>query len=445
MPALFLDFPGAAPLRCDFYDVISAKVADSYLGVIRAHCDRLGIASSGHVLAEDWLHQHAMAEGDLYRTLRRLHIPGVDMLVGKPETIMTTQLLTIPKMASSVAHVTGAPATMIEHWDFCERHGWLGPWPLSMEERVATLSLLFALGVDTMISYMPFNRVGSPIDARLTPRVARQYEPLGPEYRDWTDCTGRLAQLLRGGAHVCDIAVYYPIEGVHAVLLPSAAGRPSPREALPAVKAVEDTYVDTCRTLLAAQRDFDLIDDEVFDDALFEDGCIKLVDESYRVLVLTHTPVIPLSVLRGILSFAQAGGLLVLVGPAPEGPAERRAGKEFERLWRRLPAENVLCATTCEELPSLLAERIAPDVLLAPAVPQIVALHRRHSDRDTYLLVNTCGDAFDFKARFAARGEVRLFYPLSGMVSPIEPQQGAYPLRLGGYENVAVVLSEDYG
>ena len=30
-----------------------------------------------------------------------------------------------------------------------------------------------------------------------------------------------LAQLVRGGAHVCDVAVYYPIEGIHASLLPS--------------------------------------------------------------------------------------------------------------------------------------------------------------------------------------------------------------------------------
>lgn len=441
LPALFLDFPGAGTLRCDFYDVLSAKAADSYLGVIRRHCDRLGIASAGHMVAEDWLHQHVMAEGDLYRTLRRFHIPGVDMLVGKPETIMASQLLTIPKLASSVAHVTGASGAMIEHWDFCERHGWLDPWPLSMEERIATLSLLFALGIDIMVSYMPFTPLGSPLDARLRPRVPRPYEPLGPEYRAWTDCAGRLAQLLRGGTHVCDIALYYPIEGVHAAFVPSAAGQPCPRDAIPAIRASEDTYVDTCRTLLNAQRDFDLIDDEAFDDARFEGGRLDIADERYHVLILTHTPVIPLKVLRGMLSFTQAGGLLMLAGPPPEGPAEQDAQDEFERLWRRLPPENVLHAATCAAIPSLLAERVAPDLVLEPAVPHVVALHKRHPGRDTYLLVNTCGDALDFRAYFAAQGDALRLDPTTGAVTPLESRGRTFAISLKGYESVAVVFA----
>ena len=441
LPALFLDFPGARQLRCDFYDVVSQKVADSYMGVIRKHCEDLDILSSGHVFAEDWLHQHALFEGDLYGNLRRFHIPGVDMLVGKPETIMASQLLMIPKMASSVSHAIGAPSAMIEHFDYCERHGWIEPWPLSMEERIATLALLFALGVETIVSYMPFHELGSPIDARLKPRVPRDNEPLGPEYRDWTDCAGRLAQLLRGGSHVCDIAVYYPIEGIHAILLPSAAGQPDPREANPAIRSVEDTYVNTCRTLLSVQRDFDFIDDEVFVDARFEDGSLKIADESYRALILTHTPVIPLKVLRGILRFVQAGGLFILVGAAPEGVAQRGAEEEFRRTWQVISEGNFLHAGGCDAIPSLLADRLEPDILLEPAAPQVVALHKRHPDRDTYLLVNTGGDAVTFKARFAAKGRTRLLCPITGAVATLKPLDGAFLLSLDGYRSAAVVFS----
>ena len=440
LPALFFDLPGTRSLRYDFYDVISQRLADSYLGVIRKHCDALGIASSGHLLAEDHLHQHVVFEGDLYKSLRRFHIPGVDMLYGKPETIMSTHLFTIPKLAASVARVTGAPRAMIEHFDFCERHGWIDPWPLSMEERLATLGILFALGIDTMISYMPFHTIGSPLDPRLKPRRPTGASPFGPEYRQWTDCAGRLAQLVAGGDRVCDLAVYYPIEAVQANLLPWPGHVASPYTEDSLIKPIESAYIETCRRLLAAQRDFDIVDDDALREEAFRDSAMDIAGHAYRVLVLTHAPVIPLAVAEALVAFVRAGGVLVLVGREPEGPVEADADEAFRRAWQSLSDANVIRVPgpdgVCQAVASFSKHRLR----LSPPAPEVLALHTRHPGRDTWLLVNTTESVLHFSASFPVSGDALLFRPITGAYEQITPPDGELQVTLDGYDMIAVAF-----
>ena len=437
LPALFLDLPGARRVRYDFYDVVAQRVADSYAGTIRRKCDALGTASSGHLLAEDFLHQHVVFEGDLFRSLRSFHIPGVDIIAGKPEPILNGTMFLIPKFAASVARACGAPRVMVEHWDFCERYGFLDPWPLSMEEGLCTLGLLFAMGMDCLISYMPFLPFQNPIEQRLEPQVPREQQPFGPEYRVWTDCAGRLSLLVQGGRQVCDIAVYYPIEGVQAYVKPCGAYE-NQRETEPAIRRIEDTWLETCRALVRGQKGFTIVDDQAGADGHVEDGCLTVADARYRLLILTHTPFVPIRVLEQIALFARRGGLVLTVGPLPEDclePGEERTLKEHLATIRAAAT----AADRPDEVPGLIESLLVADIVIDPPALGIVALHTRHPDRETYLLVNTQAQPVQAQVSLASIGPAYLLRPASGAVESLTTDVATCELQFAGYEVLVVV------
>jgi len=323
-----------------------------------------------------------------------------------------------------------------------------------MEERLSTLAILFALGIDTITSYYPFQPAGLPID----PQGVLKKEPFGPEYRRWTDLAGRLALLLRGGSHICDVAVYYPIEAVQGYLLPRAGGEASPRAENPdgsegkmeeiwhphssqVIRKIEDTWIDSCRELLQSQRDFEILDDEAVEQASIAGGKMSLGYESYRAFVLTCCPVIKLSVLERLVEFQKKGGLVLLVGSRPEEPAEPGKEKEFEHACRELARGKLFIAPEPRRLPSLLSEILEPDVYLSPPAKAVLSLHRKHTDRDTYLFVNTSGERLEFTLRVRASGRRRLFWPVDGKIEKVPSGDSGLPISLKPYESFALICS----
>jgi hypothetical protein len=84
LESLYTDTGSHRGVRCDFYEVVAQLVAERYLGQIQQWCRKHGIASSGHLLAEEKLLWHVMYYGDLFTCLRRMDIPGIDILSSDP-------------------------------------------------------------------------------------------------------------------------------------------------------------------------------------------------------------------------------------------------------------------------------------------------------------------------------------------------------------------------
>jgi hypothetical protein len=187
-------------IRQDYYDVIARLYTDAFYGQVLRWCQEHGIASSGHVMAEESLVSHVSCHGSLFPLIRHMDLPGIDMLNADPQNMLEGNSFMAAKQIGSVAHLTGATQVHSESSDWVQgnagRHA-------TLPERLGQGNLRYVLAINQITSYYGWGELG--------PQAWRQYN----------DYMGRLASLLTGGEHLCDVAVLYPIRSVWAHHLPS--------------------------------------------------------------------------------------------------------------------------------------------------------------------------------------------------------------------------------
>jgi hypothetical protein len=146
MPALFLG-NGASfrMVRRDFYEVSSKLLEQSFFSQISDFCSSVGLQFSGHILLEDCIHDHVPFEGNFFKLLRHMHVPGIDMLHSLPENIWSSAFT--PLLVSSIASFYNKPHVM----DEVSAHAQGGN--VTLEQMYISLMLQYALGVDVFTSY----------------------------------------------------------------------------------------------------------------------------------------------------------------------------------------------------------------------------------------------------------------------------------------------------
>ena len=175
----------AKKARYDYYRLLSDLYEQSYFAQLSNWCDRHGLPFSGHILLEDDIRHHVVFEGNFFALLRHMHFPGIDMLHSIPTKVYNDAFT--PKLVSSIAHAYGRPHVMSE----VSAHAQGGKvTPMQM---YASMSLQYALGVDTFTSYYS----------------EKQAEP--ELYKHLNESLGR-ADALMQGRHRANVMLYYPIE-----------------------------------------------------------------------------------------------------------------------------------------------------------------------------------------------------------------------------------------
>lgn len=274
-PFLYAIFTGesdeACQIRQDYWEVVSRLYAESFHQQIADWCAANGIASSGHVLAEEGLYGNIMFQGSLFAAIRPMQLPGIDILSANPREVADKHAI-VAKMVSSIAHWSDRELVQCETSSHNQRTSGI---KLGPAEWRAQGNMLYAMGVNVLTLYHHWSQVGEE------------------EYRKYNDYMARLASMLTGGSHVCHVAVLYPIRSGWGVWVPHASKTVAPPTgpALPAplagrLGAIDNSYQDASRGLVREQIDFDFVDERAIQEARMEDGAMRLADEAYRVLVL---------------------------------------------------------------------------------------------------------------------------------------------------------------
>jgi hypothetical protein len=415
LESLFQDVGDYQRIRCDFYDVITQLVAERYFGQIQEWCRRHGIASSGHLLAEEKLLWHVMYYGDLLACLRRMDIPGIDMLTSDPRTIVVGHSFIAPKLASSAAHLEGRTETMSETSDFMQRMGIMGQkrraW---LPEMKATVAIQFLLGINTITSYYshPFGDQQERAD-----------------YQHYCAYVGRLGVMLKGARHICDVAVLYPIAGVWANFYPTALSmyQPHPSKRL---NEIDEQFVHLCRLLLQNQIDYDIVDERAIWEAKVEQGWFKIAGETYKALIVPSTDAIRLPTLKKIAELKRRGVLVVAVGEIPKFAASRNEdNKQVEKLAKQIFGDDARVPAADSRLVQKLRSA-GCGVLIEPQNQDLWVARFRRGNLMLCFVVNTSAEPVSVTVLLPNWKRVSIWLPDSGEIQPAQVEREGAVLKV---------------
>ncbi|MBE6929769.1 MAG: hypothetical protein E7463_05755 [Ruminococcaceae bacterium] len=134
-------------VREDFYSLMSTMYEEAFFVQLSNYCASVGLNFSGHLLLEDEISMHAMYEGNYFRLMRHMHIPGFDILNGVPARVFE-QAFT-PLLLRSVAELYGNKPVMDETGSQVQGG------KVSPEQMYCSLMMQLALGADVFHSYYP--------------------------------------------------------------------------------------------------------------------------------------------------------------------------------------------------------------------------------------------------------------------------------------------------
>lgn len=440
LPALFADTDNSPKIRCDFWRLIGKLVSENYFKQIQGWCRQHGIASTGHLLAEENLRDHAGFYGNFYTCARHLDYPGIDCLTSKPATVPWH----IAKLIGSIACVHGRTKTMSETSDFAQIYRPSGdqrPIEQVTEAEVrGTCNRLYVGGINTITSYYSWRGLSSEQQQRLNEYI------------------GRLGVMLTGGQHVCDIAVFYPVESVWAHYVPATRGATNDPQAV----AIERAYRAVSDHLFQNRRDFDYVDSDALRQAQVRGGRLHIAQERYRVLILPHADTVPLEVWRKVAQFWRGGGVVIAVGALPQNSTQNFPDAEVQRLSREMFGEvagvtplpvrqnrkggvGVYVPTDKEPmLPTVLDSLLLPDFHVASKPSPLRYTHYRQQGREVYFILNDSPNEAEETGFFSADGAPEIWDPETGSVTVEKATStgsaARLPLRLKGYGSVFVLF-----
>jgi hypothetical protein len=453
LPFLFEDGGQATVYRrLDFWGLVSRLVEENYYGQLQNWCRANGPAASGHALLEESLYWHTVYEGNLYRDLRRMDLPGLDMLTSDPFALAHSTQIPVPKFVSSVTHATKKWENMSETSSYYENTSKI---PVSFAMRLATVGYEYVLGLTRVTSYYGYNEFNDH------------------ERRIFNDYIGRLGLMLTQGKHIADVAVYYPIQTMWGSLTPTRkttweppdpmrteSSAPLPKNEglylthhiisykadLPYAQRVDAAFGEVSRELLANQTDFDYIDDQAITESSCISGKIQVGDESFGCILLPEARIIPLASYQKIADFVKAGGKLVVLGKLPElGMTEKETAGVGHLSDILKKSGSVRIVTAIPEIGSAIKTSIMPDLSLDMPCRELFYNHRSDNQADIYYLINLSDQPVDREVSFRATGTAESWDPLTGKIGPvIADSKGnsktGVRIRLGALESTILIF-----
>jgi len=427
LPFLFEDGGGKTVYkRLDYWSFVSSLIEENYYGQIQDWCRANGPAASGHALLEESLYWHAVYEGNLYRDLRKMDLPALDMLTSDPLALAHSTQIPVPKFVSSVTHMIRKWENMSETSSHQQRSANI---PVSFNMRLATVGYQYAMGLTRVTSYYGYNEFNDT------------------ERKAFNDYIGRLGLLLTQGKHVADVAVYYPIQTMWGSLTPTQKTTwepPDPMRTemappfvksedlyltshiipysanLPDARRVDAAFGEVSRELLASQTDFDFVDDQAILESKMMNNKLQIAGESFGCLVLPETRIIPLATYQKIADFVNNGGKLVVFGQFPElGLTPEETTRVISLSDKLKKSDNVFAISTLPAIIPAVKTVVGADVLLDSPCRELFYNHRGSDLTDIYYLINLSEEPVDREVTFRSTGKAESWNPLTGFVQPL--------------------------
>lgn len=370
-------------VRADYWDVWSDLFRDNFFSVQAEWCERAGVEYMVHLNHEDKMTDLARSEGDYFKAMRRVQMPGVDAIW---DQIWPGKVSDYPKYASSAAHVFGRARA------FTESFAAYRPAPTVAQARwVINHQLVRGINF-VQLMFWPSSaaeRGGGPLgwmaDAQFPEVVAY---------------ANRATYLLAQGRPTASIAVYYPTSSLW----------------LGDAQADKSTLA-LMQQLLERQRDFDFVDEQALSSVLTDGPAVLRTPSGneYRAVLVPDATALSRTALDRLQAFARRGGHVVFLGGAPELVVDR----SFLKAEPPPALDWALIEPVAELTPRVLAALPASDVTCDPPAPGVKYLKRRWRDADLYFLFNESDERQSVRLTFQGVRWPEVWDAVSGRIEPM--------------------------
>ena len=365
----------AVRVRYDFNTMLASLYEHAYFGQIEKFCHESGVDFSGHVLMEEYLLHHGIWEGNIFRIMSHLDIPGIDVLTTLPADMIG--MAVTPKLISSASCWFGKKGTMSEI--SAHEQNYLHKAPYGAPEMKGCGAAQYALGVNVFQSYFGENALPEK------------------EYSDYNDYLARIGTAIHGGVNSADIILYYPIEGVLSAVKGSGKYRES-REYSEAELSCERSWNGLAQGLLRNRLDYIMADAKAIEDLYIEEdgegayaynpisGC------SYKAVVIPKMIATDRKFLESLADLAQSGITVIFDSLKTDIPSLDGECGLRDTVADILSMENVINCADASDIPAVIRSIFVPQVEIEGCDRDIIYTKREATDMglsEVFLLVNT--------------------------------------------------------
>ena len=370
----------------------------------------------------------------------------------RPETEVTTvrfEVVTDPRKATAAgAHFYGREIVSAEAYTFIHIEHYM----TTLAEMKIAADAFLRDGVtqfyDVGYLYSPEMEVAPSRDLEWANGIFH-WNTWWRYYHHLTGYNSRCCFLLRQGSFVADVLLYSP----QATVWTQKVLFGMDRRVMP--------YGNLGKTLVANGYDFDPVNDDVLENhARIENGCIRVRDLCYRVVILPNIQALPVTTLEFLARFVRMGGALIALDGLPSSSVGMRDASANDRKVREIVKElfgsemlgrahgnghtwylpeykvgqlvfgpgPVPYRTTPpldaaqSRLLEILHQRVPPDFALEGDAQSdgLTFIHRRVGDLEIYFVTNLQPKRSRMAVRFRVSGKrPENWDPMSGQITPI--------------------------
>ena len=364
--------------KADYYDVFALMFRDGFFKVQGDWCAANHLEYQVHLNHEEMEMQLTRSEGEFFRAMRYVQVPGIDSIWHQ---IWTDTISDFPRLASSVSHVYGRPRA------FTESFAAYRPEPdVTMARYI--LNEQFVRGVN-LIETMYFPASSTP--GRGGPAKYMQ----DPAYPALMQYVRRMSYLLSMGRPAATVALYLPSSAMWM-----------------GDEAADVAFVSTERMLSERQVDFDIVSEDALGvDLKAGNGFFETASGSrYTTVILPGEMVLSEAALGRLKAFAAGGGKVLFLGHLPEiisGKTykDSRGATDADFSWAKVevsaqlestptpPAEAPKSAPEAQVVPGAIADAVGAtigvaDVAVDAKTTALRVMKRRLKDSDVYVFFN---------------------------------------------------------
>ena len=375
-------------IKADYWDVWSRMYRDNFFRLIgnwqsNNHLEYVDHIDHDGPETNKMMLDLARTEGDYFRDMQYLAIPGVDAIWNQ---VWPGKIANFPKLASSAAHQFGRSRA------FSESFAAYKPRP-NVRQVHWVLNDEMAHGIN-LFEIMFYMSTASKYGG-LHGFMASDSFPGVMKYAN------RACYLLAQGRPASNIALLFPTSSLW----------------LRDTTANASTW-HMAEQLIEHQRNFDFVDDQMLPEMLSPDGKVlkNKSGQEYKTVIIPVVSVLPQKDIRILKTFVKAGGHVIFTGRKPvmvENRTFRNADKASDLEWALRDPSGQLKAKVLDALPD-------PDLKLDKPDIAIEYTHRHLKNGEVYFIFNRSDKEQDRIITLKGNGQAQVWDADTGQIHQIE-------------------------